>query len=232
MLLAAFLCAAAVGDECRNRSGYWFNWSFRLAPFPATVRFKDQSILKRGDFFGMGTGFELWYLPESEGPLALVLGLDGDCTVHFLKDTVTRRQGFTHTTMFDVATYAFCAEASISYCLKLGESFGLNLRTGFGMLEVNVPRGEVREDGPHWEGQNNWVLGNFSAGLAVDISRRWSVEYAFECRRPVPHTAGLHLRLGQQERDYGRVVLGGSVDGRTSYVYIGYEKRKMWADNS
>lgn len=231
LLLAACLCGAAGGNEWTDKYDRWFNWSFHLAPFPSTSQYKDQRILERGDFMGIGTGFELWYLPESKGPLVLVLGLDGDCTVHFLKDTVTRREGFAHTSMFDVATYTFGAGAAVSYRIGKDGGFGLRPRAGFGVLDINAPRCVVREDGPHWEKQDNWVLGNFTAGLAVDLSRRWSVEYGFDSRRPVPHAASLHLRLGEREYDYGRIALGGSADGHDSYVYIGYERRGMWSNN-
>lgn len=101
--------AGGPGDESRR----WFNWSVHLAPFPSTSRYKDSKILKRNDLLGMGTKFELWLLPESWGNLALALGLDGECMVHFLKGAITDRLDSKNpATMFDIATYSFGADAA------------------------------------------------------------------------------------------------------------------------
>lgn len=222
--------APAAAEDTVSPSSYWFNWGVHLAPFPSTWRYKDDAILQRKDLFGLGTRFEFVYLPRSTRDLALMLGLDGGVTVHFLQDAVTDRPGFEyHTTMFDVATYDLSSDLAISYGWRLSDGLKLNPMASLGIIDINTPRSALGPDGPYWSGQNNWVLGNMGAGFEAEITARLIIGYNYSYRRPVPHMAGMRIRLGQQDRSYSSLKFGGSVDGRISYIYIGYEKSRLWA---
>lgn len=40
------------------------------------------------------------------------------------------------------------------------------------MLDVSTAQCALRSDGPNWEGQDNWVLGNLAIGMEAELSPR------------------------------------------------------------
>lgn len=224
---AALISSGLAMAEDTAGQDHWFNWRAHLAPLPAVYRYKDGRILRRGDLFGLGMGGDFCYQPQARSRLAWRLSLDGQATVHRLQDTVLALQGFEHTTVFDLATYIFCLRAAAAYGIEMAEGLVLEPWMGGGVVDINAPRCRIRQDGPRWEGQDNWVLGCLAVGWDAAIGQRWCLGYSFASRRPAPHIITLHRRLGQRSAGYGRILMGSAIDGRTCYIYIGYEKIRL-----